>query len=295
LSTLTKILIILLTISAIFLCGIVVTYVANADNYRQKYDQLRVRLDQTKQKLTAATKLANEKVDGLKQLNQNFNRQVADLKRQNDKLKVSFNNSEREKATLLQKVNNWTSIAKDFHKTNQQQERLLEDTLRKLDSTETTKIKQEKELKQTTKTLFEKMAVIDSLQKEQRRLAEEKAEIEQRLNQILLPAGKTATAPTPVTLKSDAAKPATSTIETPVAENIQLKGKVSKVDSQNGLVEISIGTADGVKTGMRFHVIRKDAFISDILIVEVDPEQAVGVLEIVQQQPEVGDVVTTNF
>ncbi len=294
-SIFTKILIILLTISAIFLCGIVVTYVANADNYRQKYDELRVRLDQTRQKLTAATKLANEKADELKQINQNLNRQIADLKMQNDQLKVSFNNAEREKATLLQKVNNWTSIAKDFHETNQQQETLLEDTLNKLNNIEVAKIKQEKELKQTTKTLFEKMAVIDSLQKEQRRLAEEKAEIEQRLNQILMPTGKTAAAPTPVTLKSEAARPATSAIETPVAENIQLKGKVSKVDSQNGLVEISIGTADGVKTGMRFHVIRKDAFISDILIVEVDTEQAVGVLEIVQQQPEVGDVVTTNF
>lgn len=35
-STLTKILIVLLTLSSIFLCGIVVTYVANAEDYKQK-------------------------------------------------------------------------------------------------------------------------------------------------------------------------------------------------------------------------------------------------------------------
>ena len=40
-SKLTKILIVLLTISSIFLCGIVVTYVANADDYRQENKSLR--------------------------------------------------------------------------------------------------------------------------------------------------------------------------------------------------------------------------------------------------------------
>ena len=39
-STLTKVLIVLLTIASIFLCGIVVTYVASAENYKDKWQTL---------------------------------------------------------------------------------------------------------------------------------------------------------------------------------------------------------------------------------------------------------------
>jgi hypothetical protein len=46
---------------------------------------------------------------------------------------------------------------------------------------------------------------------------------------------------------------------------------------------------------MKFHVTRGDAFICDILIVDVDVEKAVGVLELVQQQPKVGDNASTNL
>ena len=51
----------------------------------------------------------------------------------------------------------------------------------------------------------------------------------------------------------------------------------------------------GVKEGMKFHVTRGDEFICDILITDVDTEEAVGVLELVQQQPNVGDTVSTNL
>ena len=40
-STLTKVLIVLLTISSIFLCGIVVTYVSNAHNYKKLHTDLK--------------------------------------------------------------------------------------------------------------------------------------------------------------------------------------------------------------------------------------------------------------
>ncbi len=44
-STLTKILIVLLTISSIFLCGIVVTYVGSATNYKKSYEDRKRDID----------------------------------------------------------------------------------------------------------------------------------------------------------------------------------------------------------------------------------------------------------
>ena len=43
-STLTKVLIVLQTIFSVFLCGIVITYVGNADSYKDKYDTANSRL-----------------------------------------------------------------------------------------------------------------------------------------------------------------------------------------------------------------------------------------------------------
>ena len=44
-STLTKILIVLLTVSSVFLCGVMVVYVATTNNYKQKYKDLRAERD----------------------------------------------------------------------------------------------------------------------------------------------------------------------------------------------------------------------------------------------------------
>ena len=67
------------------------------------------------------------------------------------------------------------------------------------------------------------------------------------------------------------------------------------MDLKNSLASISLGKADNVKEGMKFYVTRGDKFICEILIIDIDAEQAVGVLERVQQQPRVGDNVSTNL
>jgi beta-lactamase regulating signal transducer with metallopeptidase domain/type II secretory pathway component GspD/PulD (secretin) len=76
---------------------------------------------------------------------------------------------------------------------------------------------------------------------------------------------------------------------------IGLEGVITAIDSKNSLVEISIGSADGVKQNMKFHVIRGDQFICDILVLGLDNAKAVGILDLVQQQPKIGDKVSTNL
>jgi hypothetical protein len=61
------------------------------------------------------------------------------------------------------------------------------------------------------------------------------------------------------------------------------------------MAEISLGSADGVKDGMKFHVTRGEEFICDVLIVDIDADKSVGVLDLVQKQPKVGDNVTTSL
>jgi hypothetical protein len=86
----------------------------------------------------------------------------------------------------------------------------------------------------------------------------------------------------------------------PPAKDIDLSGSITEVDLKNLLAEISIGEADGVREGMRFHLTRGDKFICDIVILDVWPEKAVGWLDLVQEdqpqvQPRVNDRVSTNL
>jgi len=290
LSTLTKILIVLLTLSSIFLCGIVVTYVANADNYRQKYNDIKADKDSLSSKAKELTKEVNEKIEQKAQMEKQLKSQITSLKTEKDELRTSLDNTEREKAALLQKVNSWTSITKDFYQTTDKQGQLLKNTLEELSKVQAEQISQQKELNETTAALEEKMVIIETLQTENRRLVEEKTELQDKLDQFLRPIGKTAKAAAAVTPKYETARPSTTQVR-----DIALQGLVKAVDLKYSMATISIGTADGVRKGMRFHVTRGDKFLCDVLVIDADTEEAVGVLELVQQQPNVGDTVSTNL
>jgi len=216
------------------------------------------------------------------------NSEIAAFTEEIGQLQGELKNAEREKASLLQKVNSWASIVEDFSQTNDKQGQLLKNTLDELNKVQAEQIKTRKELNETTTALIEKMAIIEILEAEKRRVLEEKTELQSRLDELLRPFGKVAAVP--VTPREIAVRPAM-----PAVRDIELRGLVAAVDLKNSMASISIGAADGVKEGMKFHVTRGEEFLCDILIIDVDAEEAIGVLDLVQQQPRVGDSVSTNL
>ena len=291
-STLTKVLIVLLTIVSIFLCGIVVTYVANAENYRQKYVALNNSERATREKERNVTEQLNKTIEQADQQKKVLSGEVALLKQEVDSLKADLAEALRQKDDALQRVNNWAAIVMDFSKTTDKQRQLLEDTHAELKTMQADLIKEQREHKETTTALVEKMSIVAQLEEKTKRLLEEKTELQNRADQFLQQFGKAVAAPVPVTPIKEKAQVAA------VTTDIALKGLVSEVDLKNSLAQISIGSADGVKAGMRFHVVRGDEFICDILIFDVEPEKAVGVLELMeatQLQPRAGDNISTNL
>jgi len=291
-STLTKALIVLLTVASIFLCGIVVTYVASAENYRQKYNNLRTERDAAVENAGSAKEQLNNTVAQADRDKAKLNEAIASLQRQIDDVGAKLDAAEREKSLLLQKVDSWTSITKAFYETNDKQGQLLKNTLDELNKVQAELIKERTDLKETTSALIEKMAIITMLADKSKRLLEEKTELQDKLDQVLRQYGKTVPAPTPVTPIKDKAR------VVPVTRDIELKGQVTAVDPKNSMAEISIGSADGVRESMKFHVTRGDQFVCDILILDVDAEKAVGSMELVQSAtggPKVGDSVSTSL
>lgn len=287
----TKILIVLLTLSSIFLCGIVVTYVGNSENYRKKYNELKSERDGLNSKVRNLTKKVNEKTEEMQQAEDKLAAEISSLREAASQAQNSLKDSEREKSLLLQKVSNFASEVDAFRQTNEQQGLLLQKTLEELNTLRAEQIKERKELTETTTSLIEKMAIIETLEAEKRQLIEEKFELQSRLGEVLQPTGRTVTAAVPVTQRPETARAAAPA----VGVDTGLKGLVTKLDLKNSLASVSIGSADGVREGMKFHVTRGDEFVCDILIIDTDTEEAVGVLDLVQQQPRIGDNVSTNL
>ena len=292
-STLTKVLIVLLTIASIFLCGIVVTYVANADNYKQKYESQNNGYQAAKRNEDNAKTQLNNTIEEKNKEAEKLGEQVASLEEQINKLKGDLANAERDRDDAARKVNNWAAIVMDFSKTIENNQQLVKDALAERDTKEAELIKQGKELKDTTAALMENMAIVRQLQEGSKRLLEEKTELQNKLDQYLRQYGKAIAAPSPVTPMREAVRVA------PPTKDIDLNGMITEVDLKNLLAEISIGAAEGVKAGMRFHLTRNDKFICDIVILDVWPEKAVGWLELLQEQPQnqpkINDKVSTNL
>jgi outer membrane murein-binding lipoprotein Lpp len=294
LSTLTKVLIVLLTIASIFLCGIVVTYVANADNYKQKFNDLNNNYQAAKRNEDNAKTQLNNTIEEKDRNAEKLGEQIASLEEQINKLKSDLANAERERDDANRKVNNWASIVINFSETLENYEKLVKNALTERDLKEAELIKQDKELKDTTAALMENMAIVKQLQEESKRLLEEKTELQKKLDLYLRQYGKAIAEPIPVTPEEGVVSLA------PPAKNIDLSGSITEVDLKNLLAEISIGEADGVREGMRFHLTRGDKFICDVVILDVWPEKAVGWLDLVQEdqpqdQPQINDKVSTNL
>ncbi len=291
-STLTKALIVLITMASIFLCATVVIYVGNAENYRQKYNNLRAERDAAVENEKNAKEQMNKTIAQADQDKARLNEAISSLQKQIQDTQAQLDAAEREKAMLLQKVDNWASITKDFYETNDKQGQLLKNAIDELNKVQAELFKEQNRHKETTTALIEKMAIISVLEEKSRRLLGEKTELQEKLNQVLRQFGKTVPAPKPVTPTKDKAQVA------PVTANLVLKGRIKAVDTKNSMAEISVGSAHGVKESMKFHVTRGDQFICDVLILDVDTEKAVGILELVQPTtggPKVGDNVSTSL
>lgn len=288
-STLTKILIVLLTISTILLCGIVVTYVGSADNYKEQFDSQKNQINSLRQTKTAAEDNLNKTIKQAQEREAELGNTIKSLQADINKLRTDLTDAQTRREDALQRADNWQAIAMDFSKTTEMQVKLAKDALNDRNQIDAERIQNLKELEERTTSLIEKMALIDQLEKESRRLREENTALQSKLDKLLQQYGKTVTVPTPVTQIADKAQLA------PPATDIGLKGTVSNVKMENSWAEISIGSANGVRENMVFHTTRGDKFICDIVIFDVDPEKAVGTIKLMQETPKVGDVVSTNL
>jgi myosin heavy subunit len=293
LSTLTKFLIILLTIASIFLCGTVVTYVANAQNYKQLWTDLKNEAAAAKENAKDAKDELNKTLAQMDQQKTKLDGQIAALQTQVGNLQAQVNQTDREKSELLSRVDSLADMVKEFYTTTDTQGQMLKNTVDQLEKVRAEQIQQKAELEATSTSLVEKLAIITLLEDKNKTLVQDNAELNDKLAKLLQQFGKAVVAPEPVTPTK-----AQKALVAPLTKAIGLKGTITAVDLKNSLAALSVGAADGVKEGMKLHVTRGDQFICDILVLDVQPQAAVGSLElteVTQLRPKTGDSVSTNL
>ncbi len=292
-STLTKVLIVLLTVASIFLCGIVVTYVAGAVDYKQKFDDLSRRYDAAKKGEDNANSQFNELKAKTDEEKLALNKQLAAFQEQISGLRADLKKTEIDRDDARRREDGWEAQTQAHLKTVETNNELRIAAEAALNKATADLIKEQAEHKQTATALLEKLTIISVLEDKSKQLLEEKTALQNKLDRMLQQYGKLVGEPVPVTATPEEARVA------PPAKDIDLKGLITSVDLPNKLAEISIGDADGVKKGMRFHATRGETFICDVVILDVEPEKAVGWLELLKEgaenQPKVDDQVRTNL
>jgi cell division protein FtsL len=300
LSTLTKVLIVLLTVVSLFLSGIVVTYVSNADNWQKKANEFRTQSQNDKNK---RDKAQTDLADGLKDAKvreDGLNSQVATLTAQIKKLEEDLLAAKRENNQLVQQGASLAAAAQANSTGEKEQRALFDQEHKKVQALESDRINRVKELTETSESLLQKVALITQLQDQVRQLTQENQDLGNRVNQYLVQYGKIAAKPpTTVAPGSGGVRPVPQPIAavTALTKNIGLNGRVTDVDLQHRMVEISVGAAAGVRQDMIFYITRGDQYVANIKIMEALPDKAVGILDLVQPglQPQAGDKAATNL
>jgi len=259
-----------------------VIYVMTATNYKQAYESLQTDYAGLQEKSNTYEQQVVEKTRQIGELSNKLDAEISSLKADKAKIEQDLKNITREKADLDERVKTLAAAALKFEETVGGMQGNLTQTRNELEQARGESIKLSKNLDEITQSLDEKMAQLESANNEKKRLLEEKDKLEKQIS------GKVVSFQ-PVTSTENG--PAVQAIES--GNPVSLQGKVTALEG--ALATISIGSADGVEKGMVFHVTQNDNFICDIKITDVDTEVSAGTLELVQQQPRIGDIVSTTW
>jgi len=287
LSTLTKVLVILLTLFSIFLCGAIVTYVGNVNNYKALYEEQDNFNDTVIAENRSLKQRNNEKSAQMKDLEKKLNERIQQLDDENNRLTVDLRNAERMSLKYQGGMDSLAGVLTSFEQTIGNLEQSLKLTQVQLDKARQEGIKDRKELNEVTASLYEKIVQMAALETDRRRILEQKTTLEDQMNQLIDPASTVGSSGV-VTPERGQIKPSAVT-----PSRFSLNGLITEVGES--LVSVSVGSADGVENGTLFHVTRGDEFICDLLITDVDTNKSAGVLELVQAQPKIGDNVSTRL
>jgi len=286
LSTFTKVLVVLLSLSCIFLSGATVSYVAKSNDAVKQNKQLTEDNKSLKGQKNKDAQLANEKIEAANIENARLKVEKSSLESEKNQMMIDLKNAQRTAIKWEDRVNSWAGVVKSFEQTIADMQKSLIATRDLLASEQNKSIKASNALNDMTIALDEHIVMLESLKAEKRRLLEQKTMLEDQINAIST--GKSISPSQAATQVKDSAMPMSMN-----SYDSAVQGLVTEVTSN--LVALSIGSTDGVKTGMQLHITRGDRFICDLLVTDVDVNKSAAIIELKNATPKIGDTASTEL
>jgi len=263
-----------------------VAFVVNTSNYKDLYEKQQALCKTLQADNATYGRQYDEQRKKMEELESQLRQQIQVLRDQNNQLAADLKNSERIAQEYQAKADAWKGVMTGFEQSVRNLQESLRLTQGQLDQARAQGIKDQKELNQITADLYEKIVQLQSLEAERRRLLEQKKELETKV-------GALTTGTEPLTASVVTPVPGRVQSVSPVTYGTDISGVV--LDVSQGMATLSVGSADGVQKGTIFHISRGHQFLCDVVITNVDVNKSAGVLELVQQQPRVGDTASTKL
>ena len=274
----------MLSLFSLLLAGMVVTFVGNANNYKQSYEEAKNLSVVLQAELATKDEQYNVQVNKCTELKKQLQLELQNTEADKNQMASDLRKAERLALQYQSQADSWKGVMTGFEQSVRNLQASLSQTQEQLDMARSQGVKDQKELNQITADLYEKIVQLQSLDAERRRLLEQKKELES----LMATNGSPAKEIVPITPLNRTASPATT-----APAGTDVKGLVIEV--QQNLITLSVGSADGVKEKMVFHITRGDRFLCDVVVTNVDINRCAGVLDLVQQSPQVGDTASTQL
>jgi len=288
LSTLTKTFVLLVSILSIFLCGVVVIFVVNTNDYRTAYDSqvTAARAAQTQAKLAedalARGLLSHQVLTQLQnRTNQELQRQYAVLLRQVQVESEKRATAEGAEVTAINTVASLQETITNMYEVQKAIQTALQEAHSQMNDAQVQVVGLTRQLNET------RVRELDLESLSRVRLAKN-MELEEIISQLWAQVADVKVTDQDWVARDD--KVSQSPIQ---AGGVPIRGTVTEVADDRA--SISVGTADGVHRNMTFKIYRNENYLGDLLVTYVLPNEAAGTLVLQVGSVVTGDTVTTAF
>ena len=245
--------------------------------YERVQQQLDTKTEQLEQSTEEAERLRNErdrikqtkdsKINRLEEDIETKNLQISKLERRNEKLQTSVDQARARVANLEERLDDKEGVITELETKVDNLDGSLKQALGKVENLS-------EEVRAKANQIDELDQKIAQLQKEKRKVVQEREDLESMLAQL------------------EAKGIHVGTTEVPIID-----AKVIRVDNELGAVVINRGKKDGVQVGYPFTIYRDEQFVARVYIMEVHEDYSLGRVDkqLAQKAAKVGDEATTRI
>ncbi|MBN2376771.1 MAG: hypothetical protein JXD22_10235 [Sedimentisphaerales bacterium] len=287
-SVLTKILTLLVSLLAIFLCGIVVVFVTSSNNWKQASQTSETLAKAAQVQAAAAENAKLRQSERDKSLIESQNEMIRVLLEENSVLAQQLRTEAEQKTAATKNAATAMTVSASLSATIDNLRTTREFVQQKLESSQGSQLRAEAQVVELNQELDRTRATLDQLkeigrrsQEQIRNLEEDNANLRQRLEDVKLASSE-------VRIEGDQVKQAVR-----VSSRVPIRGEIK--DIRDDRASISIGSSSGVRENMEFNVIRGREFLGNLLVTHVQASEAAGTL--IRQKGAIvkGDKVSTGF